>query len=238
MKEKIKQAYEKLADRYNALIDHKPHNAYYDRPNTLGLIGNVKGKNVLDAACGPGKYAEVLIDQGAEVTAFDLSPKMIENAKTRNPKHGTFFVHDLEKPFDSLPNETFDIVLCALAMHYVENWDLTIREFYRVLKPTGKLIISVEHPFFEHIYFKSKKYFDVESVKCTWNGFGRPVEINSYRRPLQDCLNPLLENGFILDKLLEPKPVEAFEALDSKHFKELNSFPAFMCIRAIKKANV
>ncbi len=235
MKEKIKRAYEELADSYSAHIDHKPHNAYYDRPNTLSLVGNVSGKTVLDAACGPGKYAEILISQGAEVTGFDLSSKMIENAKTRNPNHGTFFVHDLEKPFVPLSDETFDIVLCALAMHYVENWDQTIREFNRVLKPKGQLVISIEHPFFEHLYFKSERYFEVEPVKCTWNGFGRPVEINSYRRPLQECLNPLLQNGFTLDKLLEPKPVEAFEALDPKHFKELNAFPAFMCIRAIKR---
>jgi len=235
MKDKIKRAYEELADSYSAHIDHKPHNAYYDRPNTLSLVGSVSGKTVLDAACGPGKYAEILIGQGAEVTGFDLSAKMIKNAKTRNQNQGTFFVHDLEKPFDSLSNETFDIVLCALAMHYVENWDQTIREFNRVLKPKGQLVISIEHPFFEHLYFKSERYFEIEPVKCTWNGFGQPIEINSYRRPLQECLNPLLENGFTLDKLLEPKPVEAFEALDPKHFKELNAFPAFMCMRAIKR---
>ena len=59
-KEKIKQAYEQLATSYNDLIDHKPHNAYYDRPNTLGLMTEIRGKKILDAACGPGKYAELL----------------------------------------------------------------------------------------------------------------------------------------------------------------------------------
>lgn len=234
-KEKIKQAYESLADGYNALIDHKPHNAYYDRPNTLSLVGDIQGKHLLDAACGPGKYAETLIAKGATVTGFDNSPKMIEHAKKRNQGIGTFFVQDLSEPFESLADASFDIVLCALAMHYVENWDLTIKEFYRVLKPNGQLVISIEHPFFEHIYFKSERYFEVEPVKCTWNGFGKPIEINSYRRPLQGCLTPLTENGFSIDKLLEPKPVKAFEALDPKHYKELNEFPAFMCIRAIKR---
>ena len=61
IKEKIIKAYEDLADEYNAKIDYKPHNAYYDRPNTLKLIGEVKDKSILDAACGPGKYAEILI---------------------------------------------------------------------------------------------------------------------------------------------------------------------------------
>lgn len=234
-KQKIKQAYEDLADGYNAMIDHKPHNAYYDRPNTLNLVGEVEGKTVLDAACGPGKYAEILISKGGKVTGFDISPKMIAHAKDRNQNAGTFFVHDLSEPFESLADESFDMVLCALAMHYIEKWDLTMQEFHRVLKPNGQLIISIEHPFFDHIYHKSERYFDIEHVKCTWNGFGKPVEINSYRRPLQECLMPLIENGFSIDKLVEPKPVKEFEQLDPKHFKELNEFPAFMCIRAIKR---
>ena len=95
--------------------------------------------------------------------------------------------------------------------------------------------MSIEHPFFEFNYFKSTKYFDIEPVKCTWRGFGKPIEINSYRRPLNECITPLTDNGFYIDKLLEPKPVAEFEKYDPKHFKELNEFPGFMCIRAIKK---
>ena len=235
MKEKILKAYEEMAESYNAMIDYKAHNAFYDRPNTLGLMPNVEGKSILDAACGPGKYAEILISQGANLTGFDMSPRMIEFAKERNKDSGTFFVHDLTHPFKMLENESFDIVLCALAMHYLQDWNFTVKEFYRVLKPKGLIIMSIEHPFFEFNYFNSTKYFDVEPVKCTWKGFGKPIEINSYRRPLIECISPLTDNGFYIDKLVEPKPVAEFEKYDPKHFKELNEFPSFMCIRAIKK---
>ncbi len=194
----------------------------------------VDGKKILDAACGPGKYAEILLAGGAEVIGMDISEQMIHHAKERNGDQGTFFVHDLESPFIMLEDHYFDTIVCALAMHYIEDWKQTLQEFYRVLKPNGTLVISIEHPFFEYTYFKSKTYFDVEPVKCTWNGFGRPIEIHSYRRSLQDCINPLVINGFRIDTLLEPKPVAEFEKLDPKHFKELNEFPAFMCIRAIK----
>lgn len=235
IKEKIIKAYEELADSYNAMIDYKAHNAFYDRPNTLGLMPEMNGQSVLDAACGPGKYAEILLSQGANLTGFDISPRMIELAKARNKGLGTFFIHDLSEPLDMLEYESFDVVLCALAMHYVQDWTLTIQEFSRVLKPKGQLIISIEHPFFEFNYFKSTKYFKVETVKCTWKGFGKPIEINSYRRPLMECISPLTDNGFYIDKLIEPKPVEEFEKYDPKHFKELNEFPSFMCIRAIKR---
>lgn len=234
-KEKIRKAYEDLAEGYNNLIDHKPHNAYYDRPNTLALMENVAGKTVLDAACGPGKYAETLHSQGAIVTGFDSNSKMIAFARERNPQHGSFFVHDLNDPLYMLPDASFDMVLCALAMHYVVDWNPTIREFYRVLKPKGRLILSIEHPFFEHLYYQSTVYFKTEPVHCTWSGFGKPVKVHSYRRPLAACIAPLTDNGFLIDKLIEPKPVAEFEKLDPKHFAELNSFPAFMCIRALRK---
>lgn len=234
-KEKILNAYEKLADRYSQMIDHKPHNAYYDRPNTLSLMGDVAGKTILDAACGPGKYAEILLGNGAIVTGVDLSPKMIECAKKRNPNKGKFFVHDLSEPFAMLENQSFDMILCALAMHYLEDWHPTVKEFHRLLKPGGSIVISIEHPFFEYNYFKSKEYFSVEPVKCTWNGFGEKIEINSYRRSLDYCLNAFTDNGFYIDKLLEPRPVAEFEALDPKHFRELNAFPAFLCLRVIKR---
>lgn len=235
VKQKIIAAYEQMAEKYSELIEHKPHNAYYDRPNTLALISEIEGKSVLDAACGPGKYAEILMSKGATVTGFDISPKMVQLAKERNKGKGEFYIHDLAKPFETVESESFDMVLCALALHYVQDWTLTIQEFNRVLKSQGQLIISIEHPFFDYNYFKSKKYFDVEHVKAVWSGFGQRIEVNSYRRPLNECLSPLTENGFYIDKLVEPKPTKEFEALDPRHFKELNEFPSFMCIRAIKR---
>lgn len=235
MKEKIIAAYEDLADSYNAHIEHKPHNAYYDRPNTLKLIGDVEGKTVLDAACGPGKYAEILIEKGATLTGFDISPRMVELAKERNKNRGEFFAHDLSQPMGMLENESFDTVVCALALHYLEDWNTTMQEFCRVLKPNGALVISMEHPFFEHLYFKSKKYFEVEAVKATWSGFGKRIKMHSYRRPLMECIQPITNNGFYIDQIIEPKPVPEFEKYDRRHFKELNAFPSFMHIKGIKR---
>ncbi len=237
-KEKIIAAYEEMAEAYNKLIEHKPHNAYYDRPNTLALMPDVQGKSVLDAACGPGKYAEILLSRGGRVTGFDISPKMIALAKNRNKGQGTFFVHDLSVPFEMFKKESFDVILCALALHYVQDWTVTIEEFSRVLKPQGILVISIEHPFFEYTYFHSRKYFEIEPVKGIWKGFGNPIEVHSYRRPLSDCLLPLTNHGFYIDKLVEPLPTEEFKQSDPKHYKELNEFPVFMCIRAVKKAEI
>ncbi|MEO0573127.1 MAG: class I SAM-dependent methyltransferase [Bacteroidota bacterium] len=234
-KENILEAYETMAERYNERIEDKPHNAYYDRPNTLRLLGDVAGKDILDAACGPGKYAEILLGQGATVTGFDVSPKMVALAKERNGLPETFFVHDLNEPLDMFGKEQFDMVLSALALHYIADWNPVVQEFYRVLKKGGRVVISIEHPFFEYTYFKSKKYFEIEAVSAIWRGFGGRVRVPSYRRPLMECIRPFTENGFFIEEMVEPLPVGEFEKLDPKHFKELNEFPAFMCLKAVKK---
>lgn len=235
MKDRVKAAYQELAESYNAHIDTKPHNAYYDRPNTLALMGEVRGNVILDAACGPGKYAEILIEQGARVVGFDISPNMVALARKRVGRNANFFVHDLAKPLKPVKDSSIDKVLVALAMHYVKDWNPVVKEFHRVLKPKGEVIFSIEHPFFDYNYFNSSNYFDIEAVEAEWKGFGINVTVPCYRRSLQECLSPFTESGFYIDKLVEPLPTEEFKKHDPKHYKELLEFPAFMCIRAIKK---
>jgi SAM-dependent methyltransferase len=89
--------YEKFAD---AFLEHAAdgfYNAYVDRPACLGLLGEVRGKHVLDAACGPGLYAAELAASGARVTGFDQSPRMVSLCRERVPA-GEFRVHDLADP--------------------------------------------------------------------------------------------------------------------------------------------
>lgn len=232
-KEKILAAYEHMAKAYSDAIEHKAHNAYYDRPAVLSLIENVEGKKVLDAACGPGKYAEILISQGADLIGLDISPNMIAEAKQRNGANGRFLVHDLAHPMDMLADQSIDLIVCALAMHYIEDWTLTVQEYHRVLKNEAYIVLSIEHPFQEYLYHKTGQYFGVESVSAYWGSFG--VEVPAYRRSLQQCLLPFTEHGFVLEKLIEPKPVAEFEERDPKYWKILNQFPAFMCMKLKKK---
>ncbi len=231
MKDKVRTAYEALAAGYSQKIDTKPHNAYYDRPNTLGLLPDVNGLEILDAACGPGKYAEILLQQGAVVHGVDFSPRMVDAAKARNADAGQFEVHDLTEPMPQFTDGAFDIVLCALALDYLEDWSTTLKEFHRVLKPGGIVVVSMEHPFFSYTYFKSRNYFSQETVSAVWKGFGHAVEVFTNRRSLQDMLQPFLEQGFLLERLLEPQPVKEFEQHDPKHYRELMVFPAFICMR-------
>lgn len=229
-----RKTYDKLAKDYSEKIDVKPHNAFYDRPNTLSLLpADIKNKCILDAGCGPGKYAEILLGKGAEVIGVDLSSNMIEEARRRNKGKGEFLVHDLSTPLP-FSDQAFDIVICPLVLEYIYDWDPVFKEFNRVLKSSGIFVFSVTHPFFDYQYYKSNNYFEIEKVSATWRGFGEPIEMGSYRRSFMDCVAPLLSNGFTLTKLVEPVPLAEFEQHDAKHYRELMRFPTFLHIRALK----
>ncbi|MCH8877784.1 MAG: methyltransferase domain-containing protein [Chloroflexi bacterium] len=92
------QAHEALAESYAKLIDTKADNALCERPATLSLLPDVKGKQVLDAGCGPGVYSELLVRRGAEVIAIDVSPAMVELAKARLGERVRVLQVNLEEP--------------------------------------------------------------------------------------------------------------------------------------------
>lgn len=227
-------AFEFLAEAYAAAIDTKPHNAYCERPATLSLLPDVNGTRVLDAGCGPGVYSEWLITHGAEVVAVDVSPKMIELARHRLGSRIDVREADIAKPLTFLDSSSFDIVVSPLVLEYIEDWNNTLAEFYRVLRPKGYLIMSVTHPFSDYKYYKSNNYFDTELVGSEWTGFGHVVFMPSFRRSLAETLNPLLKEGFSLETILEPKPTDEFQKADPKHYQELCQQPCFLCIRARK----
>lgn len=225
-------AYEALADSYAARADTKPHNAYYERPATLSLLPDVRGARVLDAGCGPGIYAEWLLDRGAQVVGLDVSARMVALARARTRGRADIRVADLAAPLDFLASRSFDLVLCPLVLEYVRDWRATLREFHRVLAAGGRLVVSITHPAFDVTYYRSTNYFEVEQVESVWTGFGSKIRMPSFRRSLEETINPFVETGFRIERLLEPKPTPAFRDADPRHFEELTQRPCFLCIRA------
>lgn len=227
-------AYETLADAYAARIETKPHNAYLERPATLSLLPDVNGRRVLDAGCGPGVYSEWLVDHGAEVVAFDISPKMVAHAEERLAGRAKILQADLSQPLDFLADASFDIVLSALSLDYIEDWGAVFREYHRVLRDSGLLVFSCNHPFVDLIINPEIDYFATQLTAYEWTGFGIPVKMPSYHRPLSAGLNALLGAGFTIDRLLEPLPTGQFKQAAPVDYAELCRRPSFLCVRAIK----
>ena len=231
------EAYEALAERYARAIDSKPENAFYEMPATLSLLPDVNGKRVFDAGCGPGRYAEWLVEHGAIVTAVDASPKMVKLAQKRLRGRAEIECADLSRPLAFLQDESFDIVLCPLVLDYLRDWVAVLREFHRVLREGGLLVLSVGHPCAELMQGReSGDYFQTKLVEYTWRGFGGdPVVMPSYHRPLQAMFSSLDEGGFSVLRLIEPRPTEEYKAVDPEGYEELSKRPGFLCMSAVKE---
>ena len=228
------EAYQRLAAAYSQLGETKPHNAYYERPAMLELLPDVQGKFVLDAGCGPGIYARELAQRGATVTAVDASDNMLREASQRLKDVATVSLRQLDMSKVPLPfeDQSFDLVNAPLCMDYIEDWRSVFAEFFRVLKPGGNFLFSCGHPASDAEYFKTKRYFEVEQVKATWSGFGIKVQMPSYRRPLSEIINCVVQPGFSIEKVVEPLPTDDFKKADLRRYLNLMHRPVFLCIRA------
>ncbi|CAN7424911.1 class I SAM-dependent DNA methyltransferase [Aminobacter sp. LjRoot7] len=234
-----RRAYSTFADRYDAAAPTKPHNALYERPASLALLGDIAGLDVVDAGCGSGICSEKLARGGARVRGFDITPEMLELARKRCAGLDVAFHEgDLARPLDWLATDSTDAILCSLALDYVEDLKPVFAEFHRITRPGGRLVFSMGHPMRDWADPRARgdaDYFATNRWGLRWGGFGEPRPyVESYRRPLQDTLNGLSDAGWRLDRFVEPLPLAEMAVVDPEHFAELSRSPGFICVRAIK----
>lgn len=222
--------YDAFADEYDDHAATAPYNALYDRPATLRLVGDVANRRVLDAACGPGLYFERLRGRGAEVVGCDASPRMIELARRRVGDAVDLRVHALDQPFDWLQDESVDLVLCALAYHYVNDRPGFLGEAFRVLRPGGSLVISTHHPTSDWCRLGGS-YFEVGTVTETWS---RGWEITTWRMPLSSITDEFAEAGFLIERLVEPRPEPEMADTHPDAFEKLSTEPGFVLFKLRK----
>lgn len=60
--------------------------------------------------------------------------------------------------------------------------------------------------------------------------------MKSYYHSLGSICESLTKNGFLIETILEPKPIDKFKAADPAGYEKLMNFPLFICIRAIKRS--
>jgi len=101
----------------------------------------VAGRQVLDAACGEGYGSALLASSASRVTGVDLSAESIDHAQRRyRSANLEFRVADcLALPF---PDDGFDCVVSYETLEHLSNHDGLLREFRRVLRPDGCLVLS------------------------------------------------------------------------------------------------
>jgi SAM-dependent methyltransferase len=199
--------YDSFAAAYSAENEASLLNGYYCRPAILDLAGDVAGRRVLDAGCGSGPIAAALRDRGAIVTGFDASAGMVELARRRLGPDADLHVADLASPLP-FGDGAFDDAVAALVLHYLEDWTGPLAELRRVLRPGGRLIVAVEHPFAIQLMHRAQGekpgYFGTRSRSEYWTYGGRSFPMTFWDRPLHAMSDAFTAAGFQITVISEP----------------------------------
>lgn len=96
------------------------------------------GQTVLDIAAGTGTSSEPFADGGVNVVPADFSLGMLRVGRRRRPDLGFTAADAMRLPF---ADDSFDVVTMSFGLRNVASVDTTLREFLRVTKPGGRMVI-------------------------------------------------------------------------------------------------
>lgn len=221
-------AWEGIAERYISVVDSAPHNALYERPAMLNMIGSAAGLDVLDLGSGSGFYLEATMASGASsATGIDATYAMVKAARERTSGRAKVVQGDLREPLP-FSDRAFDLIVASLVLHYLEDWGPLLREARRVLRNNGRFVLSTGHPMADFEESPSGDYFRVEQMLEEWGSFD--MFMPTFRRPLSAIAVAFDQAGFQLQALSEPKPLPEMLQVKPRSYEKLTRRPNFICM--------
>lgn len=208
------------------------------------LLPDFSGKRVLDLGCGYGWHCRYAAERGASyVLGTDLSEKMLERARQFPPCPAIEYRRAAMEEL-SFPEGSFDVVLSSLAFHYVRDFGALVENIGRWLTAGGAFVFSMEHPVFTAygsqdwycdeegriLHFPVDNYFLEGPRDAVFLG----EHVVKYHRTLTTCLDALLQNGFLLRRVVEPQPPESM--LDLPGMRDELRRPMMLLVSAEKSA--
>lgn len=232
----------------------------YTLPAYLDFMPPIAGKAVIDLGCGEGTNTRLFAKLGGRMTGVDLSEEMIRRARQREAEEQQGIAYEIGS-YNNLSlfsDEQFDCALSTMALMDGPDLPAAIHASHRVLKPGGTLCFSILHPCFitpatqwlkndgSYSGLRVGRYFEKKPFVEYWR-FGRrpgtdvlqeytmPFEVPRFPRTLSDYINPLIEMGFRIERIEEPRPSEEltgqYEWLKRWH----QHAPLVLFIRATKE---
>ncbi|UCH33011.1 MAG: class I SAM-dependent methyltransferase [Armatimonadota bacterium] len=227
----------------------------YNNPAFFEFVGDLAGRMVLDAGCGEGYNTRLLARQGATMTGADISTKMIELARAEEQREPLGIRYEAASISDLslFADATFDAVVSTMALMDCADYEGTIREFQRVLRPGGLLAFNVCHPCFTYairdwdydekgdvVGIRLGAYFQRGSHVERWR-FGAapdsedadPFTVIYFHRTLAEFFNPFCAAGFSIEAVAEPQPTEEACQADPR-LRKHRLVPQTLCVKARK----
>ena len=212
----------------------------------LGDPDGLAGQDVLEIGCGAAQGARWLTDQGARVTALDVSLGMLLQAREVDARTGGGPVGYLQADAQRLPlaSTSYDAVVSAFgALPFVADAAATLREVARVLRPGGRAVLSVSHPFRWAFaddpgpdgLVVRQSYFDrTPYVEEAADGTATYVE---HHRTVGDWVRAVVGAGLVLVDLVEPEWPEGHEGVWGQ-WSPLRGrlLPGTLVLRAVKES--
>lgn len=223
--------YDAHATEYAALVAERERGGVEGDPilpYLLQPLGNIADLRVLDAGCGEGYLARALAARGAQVTGIDVSPRLIEMARSRDPAID-YRVADLSRPLVGAA-DSFDAIGSYVVLNDVHDYRGFIATLAGVLKPGGRLVLALNNPYAAVVHNHVADYFDSGAVSPYRGLWALGVRTFHDHRTLEDYLDAFLGAGLQLIKLAdlagEPRP--------GTLLPEGTRFPRFLLLAFVK----
>ena len=194
----------------------------------LKLLGTVRGKTTLELGCGGGQNTIALAKQGAIASGIDLSEEQIRYAKElakRERVQARFYIGSIED-LGRFRDKTVDLVISCFAMAYIKDLTDVFKEVARIVKQGGIFIFSDAHPLasagqlvrrkHSKLTLRIADYFRQTAQSWYWPPFedGTTARFNSYHRTVQDYFDLLIDTGFSVERIIEPKSPENVKTVE------------------------
>lgn len=238
----MQAAYDAIAEWYDQTVRTTDPVSEMILQALLALTEHVDGQQICDLACGQGRLSRLLARQHAQVTGIDLSPKLIEIAQRDEALEplGIRYLVDDAMVLRALEKETFDGVICNMALMDISDLNAVYKVVWRILRPHGWFIFSMTHPCFSapHAEWRTAEDGTVSRVVHTYfpevfwrSTYAQGVrgQVGAYHRMLSTYINTLVQNRFQVEQLIEPKPAENSTINLGHHI-----VPAFLLIKSVK----